>query len=120
MSLICPRRTVGDPAVTDLRYIRHTPDKTISFKLNHTNEPYTFLKLKPIQLGWNKGTTTAVLQLSENQEGEIAAPPFSESRDPSGLSSSLWQFVNQVNKFQSHVLCDLKGTDRMSAHVRHE
>ena len=89
LSSICPGRTVGDPAVTDLRCIRHTPDKTISFKLSHTNEPYTFLKLKPIQLGWNKGTTTAVLQLSEIQEGEIAAPPFSESRDPSGLSSSL-------------------------------
>ena len=49
LSSICPGRTVGDPAVTNLRCIRHTPDKTISFKLNHTNEPYT-----PLPKGWDQ------------------------------------------------------------------
>ena len=83
LSSIRPGRTTGDPTVTDLRCIRYTPDQ--QFHLS---------SITPMNLIRNKGTTTAVFHLSENDKGEISAPPVSESRDPSGLSSSLWQFVN--------------------------
>ena len=43
--------------------------------ITQMNRIRPFLKLKPIQLGWNKGTATAVFQFSENDKGEISAPP---------------------------------------------
>ena len=50
---IRPGRKVGAPTVTDLRCIRYTPDKRISFKLNHTNEPYTPLPKGRNQPSWD-------------------------------------------------------------------
>ena len=52
LNSIRPRRKAGDPTVTDLRFIRYTPDKTISFKLNHTNEPFTPLPKSRNQPNW--------------------------------------------------------------------
>ena len=54
LTSIRPERTAGDPTVTDLRNIRYTPDKTISFKLNHTNEPYMPLPKGRSQSSWDK------------------------------------------------------------------
>ena len=47
------QRKAGYPTVTDLRCIRYTPDITILFKLNHTNELYTPLPKRRNQPSWD-------------------------------------------------------------------